>query len=66
MVPKGNPKGDDWIQKNPKSEPDGAQREPKGAQRVNGVRGSGVKTKEIECDIVLKHEGGKLGSPLLL
>ena len=38
----------------------GAKREP------NGVRGSGVKTKEIECDIVLKHEGGKLGSPLLL
>ena len=39
---------------------EGAKRQP------NGVRGSGVKTKEIECDIVLKHEGGKLGSPLLL
>ena len=65
------PKGDNWIQKSPKSELDGAQRQPKGAQKgakreSNGVRGSCVKTKEIECNIVLKPEGGKPGSPLLL
>ena len=62
---------DKWIKKNAKSEPGGPQREPKGSQKgatrePNGVGRSCVKTSEIECNIVLKHEGGKLGSPLVL
>ena len=60
LDPKESQKRARWSPKRAKGSPKGAKRQP------NGVRGSGVKTKEIECDIVLKHEGGKLGSPLLL